>query len=50
MNALVTIVITGLVAGVVITITAPPAAAIVMVLGVATICGVGYLCIKKAGG
>jgi hypothetical protein len=47
MNALVTITIVGLVAGTIITITAPPAAAVVMVLGVAAICVFGYLAIQK---
>lgn len=50
MNALVTITIVGLVAGTIITITAPPAAAVIMVLGVAAVCLVGYLGLKKAGG
>jgi Na+/serine symporter len=50
MNNLVTITIVGLTAGIVITITSPPAAAIVMVLGVATVWCVGYFTNKKAGG
>lgn len=41
MNGLVTITIAGVVAGLVITITAPPLAAVCMVLGVTAICGVG---------
>jgi len=47
MNSLVTIAIAGLVAGTIITITAPPAAAVVMVLGVGAICVCGYLAIQK---
>lgn len=48
-SGLVTITIAGLVAGLVITITAPPVAAVCMVLGVAAVCGVGYVCVKKGG-
>jgi hypothetical protein len=47
MNTLVTITIVGLVAGTIITITAPPVAAVVMVLGVGAICIFGYLTIRK---
>ena len=49
MNTLVTITIVGL-AGLLITITAPPMAAIVMVLGVSVACVTGYVLVKKAGG
>ena len=41
MSQVVTITIAGIVAGVVITITAPPIAAVVMVLGLAAVCSVG---------
>ena len=47
MNSLVTITIVGLLAGTIITITAPPAAAIVMVLGVGAICIFGYPAVRK---
>jgi len=45
-SAVVTIVIVGLVAGTVITITAPPWAACIMVLGIAAITYAGYRNIK----
>ena len=45
---LVTFTIAGLVAGTIITITAPPLVAVIMVLGVAAICVTGYF-ITKGG-
>ena len=47
MNGIVTITIAGLVAGTLITITAPPAAAVIMVLGVGAMCVFGYLALQK---
>jgi hypothetical protein len=47
MNNLVTITIVGLVAGTIITITAPPGAAVVMVLGIGAICVFGYVALQK---
>ena len=49
-SGIVTITIAGLVAGTIITITAPPGAAIIMVLGVAAITAAGYFNILKSGG
>ena len=50
MGVLTTIVISCVVAGIIITVTTPTWAAILMVLGMVAICGAGYLGIKKAGG
>jgi hypothetical protein len=49
-NGLVTITIAGLMAGVVITITAPPIAAVLMVGWISTVWLIGYLILKKQGG
>ena len=49
MNDVVTITIAGLIAGVVITITAPPLAAVIMVLGIGALCVFGYVAVQKGG-
>ena len=49
MNGVVTITIAGLIAGVLITITAPPMAAVIMVLGIGALCVWGYAALRNGG-